>query len=83
MTSPQEAKDSKGNPVRVGTRVHLLKAPKFLQQELEPAAWERVQSMAGQIFEVTEIDEHGLAWIEKWWKKRGKEVVLQANKNPN
>jgi len=24
--------------------------------------------MVGEVFEVYEIDEHGGAWIEKWWR---------------
>jgi len=30
-----------------------------------------VLSMIGKAFEVQEIDEHGHAWIEEWWRDEG------------
>jgi hypothetical protein len=63
----EEPTDHKSGCVRVGTRIRVLKVPAFLENDLAPEEWERVKSMIGEEFDVYWIDEHGLAWIEKWW----------------
>jgi hypothetical protein len=61
------ASDCSGRPVVVGTRVRVLVVARFLKQELPPDEWRELETMAGEVFEVFEIDEYGAAWVEKWW----------------
>jgi len=59
--------DCHGREVRVGSRVRLLKVAEFLKRDIPPDEWERLEGMVGEVFEITEIDEYGGAWIEKWF----------------
>ena len=59
--------DRNGRPVTVGTRVRVLEIAEFLKRDIPPDEWQRLQTMVGEVFEVYEIDEYGIAWIEKWW----------------
>jgi hypothetical protein len=61
----QMTKDCQGREVKVGSRVRLLKVAESLQRDLPPNEWTQLQGMVGKVFEVTEIDEYGGAWIEK------------------
>jgi len=58
-------KDCHGREVRVGSRIRILKIAAFLQRDLPSDEWAELQSMVGEVFEVTEIDERGRALIEK------------------
>ena len=61
------ASDCKGRPVKVGTKVRLLKVAEWLRRDLPPDEWRDLNTMVGKVFEVTKIDEYGSAWVEKWW----------------
>ena len=51
----------------VGTRVRLLTLPIGVLDPLSESEAKDVQSMVGQTFDVEEIDEHGCAWVTRWW----------------
>ena len=38
-----------------------------MKRDLPPDEWRDLKTMIGEVFEVYEIDEHGSAWVEKWW----------------
>ena len=59
------ATDRGGCPVNVGTRVRVLEVPPSLLRDLPAEERQALQGMIGEIFEVSEIDEHGIAWVEK------------------
>ena len=68
MTSEdEEARDINGTPVRVGTRVRVLKISPSVLSQLPESEAECARSMEGEVFEVYEIDEWGGAWVEKSW----------------
>ena len=54
--------------MRVGTKVKVLALPSGVAERLEPDEAPHVRSMVGEVFEVDDIDEHGFAWVTKWWK---------------
>jgi hypothetical protein len=64
----EESKDVHGTPVRVGTRVRVLKISDSVLAALSKSEADTVRSMEGEVFEVLEIDEWGGAWVEKWWR---------------
>jgi hypothetical protein len=59
--------DRAGIPLLLGTRVRLLEIAAFLKEQVPADEWERLQTMVGGVFAVSEIDEYGAAWIEKWF----------------
>jgi hypothetical protein len=59
------ATDRTGLPISVGTRVRVLEIPSSLLRDLPPEERQALESMIGEVFEVSEIDEHGTAWVEK------------------
>ena len=61
------ASDRDGRPVNIGTRVRIVELAPFLKRDLPPDEWARLAGMVGGIFEVSEIDENGRAWIEQWF----------------
>src|SRR4029453_9494607 len=63
-----EVHDRNGVPVRVGTRVRVLKIDESVLAELSEEEAQAARSMEGEVLEVTEIDEWGGAWVEKWWR---------------
>ncbi len=63
-----EAKDVDGEIVREGARVRVLVIRESVIARLSPEERADVLSMKGEIFEVSEIDEFGSAWVTKWWK---------------
>ena len=46
----------------------MLAIPAGVAEKLEPEEFQRVKSMVGEVFKVDDIDEHGCAWVTKWWK---------------
>lgn len=56
--------DVTGRPVRVGDVVRVLKIADFLARELPEDEFARLESMVGELFAITEIDEWGGAWVE-------------------
>ena len=46
--------------------------------KLEKNELEKVTSMVGEEFEVDEIDEHGCAWVTKWWHTTESESEAHA-----
>lgn len=65
--------DKNGNVVQVGTKVKVLEISQSLLSKLDNNERLDVMSMKDQIFTVYEIDEHGQAWVEKWWRENEKE----------
>ena len=65
MTSPAFVTDIDGARVRLGDTVTVLAIDASIK--LEKNEVEKVTSMVGEEFEVDEIDEHGCAWVTKWW----------------
>jgi len=63
-----ETKDRRGHVVHVGDRVRVIAIAESVFNSLLPEERERVSTMLGGEFEVEEIDEHGQAWVTKWWK---------------
>ena len=59
--------DRYGKPVNIGTKVRIIELAQFLKRDLPPDEWARLWGMVGGVFEVSEIDEHGRAWIEQWF----------------
>jgi hypothetical protein len=60
--------DRLGVPLSVGTRVRVLEIAAYLKERLPSDEWARLQTMVGEVFEVSEIDEYGQAWVEKWFQ---------------
>jgi len=80
-----QPKDKNGRPVAVGARVRLIElSPRFLES-LPVDEIEDVRSMIGEVFEVTEIDQYGSAWVGKGWslpdegRYMGHSLALDAN----
>lgn len=63
-----ETQDINGTPVRVGTRVRVLKISDLVLSQLSESEAETTRSMEGDVLEVYEIDEWGAAWVEKSWR---------------
>jgi hypothetical protein len=40
----------------------------YLKERLPADEWRELQTMVGEIFEVSEIDEYGHPWVEKWFE---------------
>ena len=60
-------KDKNGREVRVGSRVRLLELSGSWFDELPQDEIDDVRSMINGIFQVEEIDEHGVPWIRRSW----------------
>jgi hypothetical protein len=60
--------DRNGAEVRVGSSVRVIEIDQQVFPSLESLLEvERLNSMRGQVFSVSEIDAHGNAWVEKFW----------------
>lgn len=71
MTDRIPATDRNGRPVHLGTYVRALEISQSLETSLPAHEWRELQEMLGQVFAVSEIDEWGQAWVEKWWYPSG------------
>jgi hypothetical protein len=60
-----EARDINGVPVRVGTRVRVLRISDAVLSQLSESEAEAARAMEGAVLEVREIDEWGGAWVEQ------------------
>jgi hypothetical protein len=60
--------DRTGRAVAVGARVRVLAISPFLKERLPAEDWQALQGMVGDVFEVSQIDEYGWAWVEKWFE---------------
>jgi hypothetical protein len=60
--------DRRGTAVAIGTRVRVLEITPYFKRTLPPEEWAELQTMVGEVFEVCEVDEYGLAWVEKWFE---------------
>lgn len=75
--------DRYGDAVVVGMRVRLLRLSESLVRDLPKDEFADLQSMIGEIFEVTEIDQYGQPWIGKGWSSpeegahRGHSLALE------
>lgn len=47
--------------------MRVLAVPTGVTDKLESEEVERLHSMVGDVLEVDEIDDHGCAWVTKWW----------------
>ena len=81
-----EPTDRNGRVVRLGSRVRLLSLPGQWLQDLPEDERADVLSMAGEVFEVTEIDTNGYPWIGKTWPDddeggayRGHSIALEPH----
>ena len=54
--------------LQLESRVRLLKLSGQWLEELPLEEQGAVRSMIGEVFQVEDIDEHGHAWISKWWQ---------------
>lgn len=61
--------DSRGREVRAGDVVRVLSIPAGAVGALGPEERDDVLSMAGESFEVEDIDDYGHAWVSKWWDR--------------
>lgn len=66
MTSREFVTDIDGAKVRLGDTVRVLVIDSSIRLEKDEV--EPIMSMVGEEFEVDEIDEHGCAWVTKWWR---------------
>ncbi len=66
MTIPYFVNDVDGAKVHVGDTVKVLEIDASIKPEKDEI--DKVMSMVGEEFEVDEIDEHGCAWVTKWWR---------------
>jgi len=67
-------RDKNGAVVRLGARVRVLTLSGRWLDEMPDDERQDVLSMVGDIFEIIDIDEHGHAWVEKWWKDGASET---------
>ncbi len=63
----QGVSDKYGNAVTVGSWVRLISLSGQWLEELPDDEKDDVLSMVGDVHEVYEIDEYGLAWVSKSW----------------
>jgi hypothetical protein len=74
------AVDHKGRNVVVGTHVRVIHIADSLREKLSPEEWRDLLSMKGEVFEVYEVNEHGLAWVQKSWDDhRSHSLGLEAH----
>jgi hypothetical protein len=71
VTDGAQTTDRNGRPVLLGTRVRILEISPSLKTTLPANEWQELQEMLGQVFTVSEIDEWGQVWVEKWWNLPG------------
>jgi hypothetical protein len=69
MSDTLEAKDCVGRPVRVGSRVRIIKLSSEFIDSLPADERAQVSEMIGDVFEVDEIDDAGRAWVTKTWDR--------------
>lgn len=73
-----EAHDINGVPVRVGTRVRVLKISDSVLEQLPESEAEAARLMEGAVLEVYEIDEWGGAWVEQSWPEDDGSMVSHS-----
>jgi len=73
MSNTAKVVDCNGIPVRIGTKVKIVRLLKRLLACLPIEEFEVVSQMIGKIFEVNEIDEYGGAWVEMLFGENGDE----------
>ena len=56
--------DCKGQPVVAGTRVRVLEVAESVTEDLPADERLELHAMIGATFRVSEVDEHGAAWVE-------------------
>jgi len=69
MDESRTTKDGRGKEVRPGDLVRIVSLDTHYLASLPSDEREDVRSMVGECFEVEEIDEHGSAWVTKWWSR--------------
>lgn len=73
-----ETQDINGTPVRVGTRVRVLRISDEVLSQLPESEAEAARAMEGEVLEVYEIDEWGGAWVEQSWQESDGSPVSHA-----
>ncbi len=61
-------KDNNGNIVRTGDFVRVIAFNFNDISKLDKDEQTKINSMLGGEFQIEEIDDHGSAWITKWWE---------------
>ena len=69
MDQSRSTIDRCGNEIRPGDVVRIISLDAQFLASLPSEEREDVRSMVGQSFEVEEIDDHGSAWVTKWWER--------------
>ena len=59
--------DRNRNEVKEGSKVRVVMIDPKVIASLADDELSDVTSMLDEVFEVYEIDENNLAWVEKWW----------------
>lgn len=59
--------DRTGKTVVLGTKVRLLKLGEWVYRQLPADEVAELETMVGEVFEVSEVDDCGVVWIEKDW----------------
>lgn len=78
MKIEREISDCNGIPVYVGTKVRVLSVPDWLLKQIPQNETENLQKSIGNVFEITEIDEWGGAWVEISWLGYDQEICHQS-----
>jgi len=67
MSNNSTTQDHMGALVTEGTIVRVLHISPSIFDALDTQEKEQIESMLGEEFSVYEVDQHGCAWVEKWW----------------
>jgi hypothetical protein len=59
--------DRKENEVKEGSKIRVVMIEPRVIASLAGDELSDVTSMLNEVFQVYEIDENNLAWVEKWW----------------
>ncbi len=58
--------------------MRVLSLPSGVIENVETEEVDRVLSMVGEVFEIDEIDEHGCAWVTKYFTSEVRSRIRQA-----
>ncbi len=78
MKKKREICDCNGIPVSVGSKVRVLSVPDWLLKQVPRNETGNLQNAVSNVFEITEIDEWGGAWVEISWLGYDQEICHQS-----